>query len=619
MVSSSLYKDVAASERLLRESLKNGAPCIPDDPLRLSLLEKALHYTSSYPADSASKKTEEVLWKPCFYKCIESFRRSIRKYAAASNGDRRVREHFFQVSLQFQSFLDSASAYYEKLHDAFAAGPSSDAVLQSMFRCLIFLGDIARYRELHSQKAKKNFAAAESFYHRALAVMPENGNPHNQLAVLATYVEAETIAVYRYCRSLLVPQPFATAAENLALLFERARQRPMPAHLPPIASTSSPKDKSAFLKSFLHRLTRLHGHFLSPGGDAVDPTTYPLDLEDAVGDDYKLLLSAGVIGDALLLKLCAINMHCLHTSVGTMRTHALRLALLLLTTTLQYVDENRDKTTALLGPVSVMADYLHPRLELLASVETAPFLEALACVLNSLCLDHDDPDALAWKPKLKEMHELRCFAPLDGSYIRANELLSETDALHVRCANLVGFGRRLTKPIGDEERVYLYWHLNQFETSPRWSAASPSNVSMGLLSQHGGFDDDIGNEDEEDFDDEVIVFQPSTYTQQPPTPPTLVSSPSFNSVDLSAFRHLGAGVRASSEASLWGQQAPTPPMSRAHMDKQPLWEDLNAVEEEGARYAHQVSSLSMFFQPDDRRPPPPTTRVVTRNPFFVNS
>ncbi|KDO30571.1 hypothetical protein SPRG_04472 [Saprolegnia parasitica CBS 223.65] len=618
MVSSSLYKDVAASERLLRESLKNGAPCIPDDPLRLSLLEKALHYTSSYPADSASKKTEEVLWKPCFYKCIESFRRSIRKYAAASNGDRRVREHFFQVSLQFQSFLDSASAYYEKLHDAFAAGPSSDAVLQSMFRCLIFLGDIARYRELHSQKAKKNFAAAESYYHRALAVMPENGNPHNQLAVLATYVEAETIAVYRYCRSLLVPQPFATAAENLALLFERARQRPLPSHLPPITSTSSPKDKSAFLKSFLHRLTRLHGHFLSPGNDAMDPTTYPLDLEDAVGDDYKLLLSAGVIGDALLLKLCAINMHCLHTSVGPMRAHALRLALLLLTTTLEYVDENRDKT-ALLGPVSVMADYLQPRLELLASVETAPFLASLTRVLNSLCLDHEDPDALTWKPRLKEMHELRCFAPLDQSSIGSNELLSEVDARHVRCANLVGFGRRLTEPIGDEERVYLYLHLNQFETSPRWSAASPSNVSMGLLSQHGGFDDDDGNdEEEEDFDDEVIVFQPAAYTQRPPTPPMLASSPSLNSVDLSAFRHLGAGVRASSEASLWGQPTPTTTTSM-RVEDDPFWEDLNAVEEEGSRYAHQVSSLSMFFQPDDRRPSPPAARVVTRNPFFVNS
>jgi len=66
---------------------------------------------------------------------------------------------------------------------------------QSIHRCLVFLGDLARYRELHSQKARKNFSVAEGYYYRALAVMPENGNPHNQLAVLATYIEAETIAV----------------------------------------------------------------------------------------------------------------------------------------------------------------------------------------------------------------------------------------------------------------------------------------------------------------------------------------------------------------------------------------------------------------------------------------
>lgn len=60
---------------------------------------------------------------------------------------------------------------------------------------MVFLGDFARYRELHNQKSKKDFSRAEGYYHKAIAIMPQRGNPHNQLAVLATYADAECIAV----------------------------------------------------------------------------------------------------------------------------------------------------------------------------------------------------------------------------------------------------------------------------------------------------------------------------------------------------------------------------------------------------------------------------------------
>jgi hypothetical protein len=34
--------------------------------------------------------------------------------------------------------------------------------------------------------------------------MPSSGNPHNQLAVLATYTEAECVAVYRYASMMVM-------------------------------------------------------------------------------------------------------------------------------------------------------------------------------------------------------------------------------------------------------------------------------------------------------------------------------------------------------------------------------------------------------------------------------
>lgn len=49
-----------------------------------------------------------------------------------------------------------------------------------------------RYRELHSESSRKDWSQAEKWYYQAIDTMPANGNPHNQLAVLATYTEVRT-------------------------------------------------------------------------------------------------------------------------------------------------------------------------------------------------------------------------------------------------------------------------------------------------------------------------------------------------------------------------------------------------------------------------------------------
>lgn len=42
-------------------------------------MDKAKAIVEADPAFAASKEIEQVLWKPCFYKRIEDFRRRIRK------------------------------------------------------------------------------------------------------------------------------------------------------------------------------------------------------------------------------------------------------------------------------------------------------------------------------------------------------------------------------------------------------------------------------------------------------------------------------------------------------------------------------------------------------------
>ena len=108
--------------------------------------------------------------------------------------------------------------------------------LLTCHRSLIFLGDLERYSQLilgpspdHPQDTKgevkdardHRWSKAERYYRWALTIMSCNGNPHNQLAVVATYKQNNLLAVHRYFRSIAVLQPFSTAMQNLKLLFDK--------------------------------------------------------------------------------------------------------------------------------------------------------------------------------------------------------------------------------------------------------------------------------------------------------------------------------------------------------------------------------------------------------------
>ncbi|GAB9467566.1 Nonsense-mediated mrna decay protein [Globisporangium polare] len=578
---SRLYREMVDIERQLRELLRSNPLNAQDaNVLRSRLIEKAKMITQVNPAFAASKEIEQVLWKPCFYKRIEEFRLRIRKYASASSGDRSVREHFARVSLEFQQFLSDSAAFYDHLRESYSkfllsnrvngianasggqASSSSSAASaasaiarcrQSLHRCFIFMGDLARYRELHSQKAKKNFAAAESFYHKALALIPGNGNPHNQLAVLATYVEAETVAVYRYCRSLLIAQPFATAEENLALLFERSRQRPLAGpSLIPLTSATSSKDKSAFLKSFLHRLTRMHGILFSiatraaknngnsaPGySSSSNAPVYPREMENILFKDLNALLRAGVIGDALLLKLVVTNVFCLVRSLrgsSSARDDSFRLSTLTMTSVMDFLLEELSfkksngssnsieslNSLRLLGPVSVFCDFLRLNPKVLNILESelndqptaSAFLESFASLVNHVKmkdlyaplvnLRNDQQEPLRVQQlSLKENLELRGFAAFAALLEKspaamakwndeialssaAPNCLPETEALRIRAWNLYNFGKFLCDEY--EGNPLLYFYQGTFSTSPMVVGSGGGSSSGGGLDISNSF------------------------------------------------------------------------------------------------------------------------------------
>ncbi|KAK9905112.1 hypothetical protein WJX75_009845 [Coccomyxa subellipsoidea] len=195
------------------------------------------------------KQAEQCLWKTTMYAVIEEFRRRI-KIALAGGDD--TKDNYLKARKACLLFLNEASLFYAllvlKLQAAygsvgfqldFADQAALDAALGSallpprvatldcrisVYRCLICLGDLARYYTLiEGGLNKKDWSKAEKYYLQAVSVFPEGGNSFNQLAVLATYSDAALPAVYFYYRSLAVAHPFQVARENLLLLFEQNR------------------------------------------------------------------------------------------------------------------------------------------------------------------------------------------------------------------------------------------------------------------------------------------------------------------------------------------------------------------------------------------------------------
>ncbi|SJX64415.1 uncharacterized protein SRS1_15056 [Sporisorium reilianum f. sp. reilianum] len=104
-----------------------------------------------------------------------------------------------------------------------------------LHKFLIFCGDLARYREMSSQdhetdasgnkkaksSAKADFSRAVAFYEQARLILPDQGNPSNQLAVVSLYNGDTFATLYYYYRALCVKTPFAKAKVNLEKLLAK--------------------------------------------------------------------------------------------------------------------------------------------------------------------------------------------------------------------------------------------------------------------------------------------------------------------------------------------------------------------------------------------------------------
>ncbi|OUM63015.1 hypothetical protein PIROE2DRAFT_61529 [Piromyces sp. E2] len=78
---------------------------------------------------------------------------------------------------------------------------------------------------MYSEVSYKNWSIAENYYQMAIQLIPFNGNPFNQLAVIASYELKSTIAIENYMRSLVIRVPFTTSSDNLYLAIEKVKSK----------------------------------------------------------------------------------------------------------------------------------------------------------------------------------------------------------------------------------------------------------------------------------------------------------------------------------------------------------------------------------------------------------
>lgn len=105
-------------------------------------------------------------------------------------------------------------------------------LLETLQRVLTYAGDLVRYSQMHAalplafqrqpETRSPDFTRAVLFYHEAHLLLPDHGNPSNQLAVVATYVGDTFGSMYQYYRALCVRVPFETSRANLSRLFDKA-------------------------------------------------------------------------------------------------------------------------------------------------------------------------------------------------------------------------------------------------------------------------------------------------------------------------------------------------------------------------------------------------------------
>nr|VWO99485.1 Uncharacterized protein [Ganoderma boninense] len=200
-------------------------------------------------------------------------------------------------------------------------------------KALVCLGDIERYKEQYNEAGgqgrpgkkggaasgngtgmqaplmprMRNYDKAQQCYQQARILLPQDGNPAHQMAILASYQKDVFGSLVHYYRALCVKSPYDTAAENLGTVLtktldqwkargaKRNREREKE-QARGEAPSMAPRLR---VESFKEKLIVLHALWrISPEeAEAISPN-----LANRLAEDFRSLVSGRVLPMDIILK-----------------------------------------------------------------------------------------------------------------------------------------------------------------------------------------------------------------------------------------------------------------------------------------------------------------------------
>jgi hypothetical protein len=203
------FKEIYRKIQALEKQNLQSSPSITDEETSIQLEIRALYHNILlvHPAIVVAKSIDTLLWKHCFHKKIEAYRKQIRamtanldsKYkdrdvhaVAQSFAQFRSEDQLLHLTSALQAFLVQALTFYQALIAEFeskrgATVYNDDYIKRQIHFSLLYLGDVTRYSEIHrssssssTSKQQKDWSVCERYYMRARQAMPGSGNPYNQ-------------------------------------------------------------------------------------------------------------------------------------------------------------------------------------------------------------------------------------------------------------------------------------------------------------------------------------------------------------------------------------------------------------------------------------------------------
>ncbi|XP_075048837.1 nonsense-mediated mRNA decay factor SMG5 isoform X2 [Mixophyes fleayi] len=270
--------------------------------LRNKLRELCVKLMFLHPVEYG-RKAEEVLWRKVYYEVIQLIKTNKKHIHSRSALECAYRTHLIAGVGFYQHLLLYIQSHYQlelqycidwthvtdpligckKLVSASAK--EMDWAQMACHRCLVYLGDLARYQnELALVDTEK---LAERFYCQALTVIPQIGMPFNQLGTLAGSKYYHVEATYCYLRCIQSEVSFDGAYGNLKRLYDKAakmyRQLKKSENRKLSPSRKRCKDIKRLLVSFMY-LQRL----LQPKSSSVDSEL--TSLCQTVLEDFNLCM-----------------------------------------------------------------------------------------------------------------------------------------------------------------------------------------------------------------------------------------------------------------------------------------------------------------------------------------